>query len=335
MNEHISILIILEFVAPFALVSIILILLLIKWNKKNKQSLNQLLLGVQQSEEKYRQGLIDFLKKTGLSDNDLEDSVHLFTKNRREFFKLLLTSLTRNDGDLTQSIGPKFTETINHYHQLDIQLIPDEPDEAEIDEKTEQDEAEIKVFKRENKRLKAEVHVSVSALNSLFKEYASMFGEVPGKKQDMSVQQILEAMEKFTKGEFKPDNISQDLPPEMQTQNNSTEMKQTQTVSVEAEAEIEVTNEQAVDDNPAADTQVQEQLENEPNWDEAFEEVESAETTPPHDKLHSTHSEIGEKSATEAIETTEDTEPNWDEAFKESGDIIDNTTKSGTADQKD
>lgn len=322
MNETVSFLIILEFVAPFAIVSIILLLMLLKGSKKNKQGLNQLLEGVQNSEENYRESLIEFLKKTGLEDKELEDAVLLFTKNRRAFFKLLLTSLTQNDADLMQGVGPKFTDIINHYHKLSIQSAPVETEGEVEDKETVQDDSEIKVFKRENKRLKAEVHVSVSALNSLFKEYASMFGEIPDKKQDMSVQQILEAMEKFTKGEFKPDNITTDLPPEMQneTENTPSEPPTTEKSPDDDEAEIEVS-----DDEPAVEEKAvsEDEATNEPNWDEAFEEVETAEKSSGDDSV--------EPEAVESADNepaAEETEPSWDEAFEESGDAIDKADES-------
>lgn len=321
MNETVSFLIILEFVAPFAILSIILLLMLIKGSKKNKQGLNQMLEGVQNSEENYRESLIEFLKNTGLEEKELEDAVLLFTKNRRAFFKLLLTSLTQNDADLMQGVGAKFTDIINHYHKLSIQSAPVEAEDEVKDEEIVQDDSEIKVFKRENKRLKAEVHVSVSALNSLFKEYASMFGELPDEKQEMSVQQILEAMEKFTKGDFKPDNITTDLPPEMQN-----ESENAPSVSATAEklsddddeAEIEVS-----DDKPAAEenTISEDAASNEPNWDEAFEEVETAETAGKSSRGGSAEPEAADSVENEPA--TEETEPSWDDAFEESGDAVD------------
>ena len=317
MNNTVSFLIILEFVAPFAIVSIILLLMLLKGSKKNKQGLNQLLEGVQNSEESYRESLIEFLKKTGFEDKELEEAVLLFTKNRRAFFKLLLTSLTQNDADLMQGVGAKFTDIINHYHKLSIQSTPVEAEDEIEEEQVAQDDSEIKVFKRENKRLKAEVHVSVSALNSLFKEYASMFGEIPDKNQDMSVQQILEAMEKFTKGEFKPDNITSDLPPEMQNETEnapSDPLTTEQSSGDDDEAEIEVS-----DDEPVAEEKVvsEDDASNEPNWDEAFEEVETA--------GKSSSDDSAEPAAVESAENelaAEETEPSWDEAFEESGDAV-------------
>ncbi len=316
MNETMSFLIILEFVAPFALVSVVLLMILLKGNKKSKDSLNKLLQGVQDSEENYSEKLIEFFKKIGLEDKVLDDAVHLFSKNRRAFFKRLLSSLTLKDAELMLSVGPKFTDLVEQYHQLEFQATAVEVEEEEISEEKGTDFSEVKVFKRENKRLKAEVHVSVSALNSLFKEYASMFGEVPDEKQEMSVQEILESMEKFTKGEFKPDNITDDLPPEMLDEKSqidepksATEDHDEEKSTNDGEQKDAVTNEEVeIVENETAtvDNETSENIADESNLEDDSTVHESTETV----------------DVVENDEKDDDSEPNWDEAFEEAGETM-------------
>ncbi len=267
MSENLSFIIILEFVAPFAILSIVLLLALLNSNKKSKKGLTQLLHSVKDGENNYKEKLTEFLKKSGVDESGLEERVQNFCKSRREFFKQTLSALNNGDGELLKGLSSRFGLFSDLYHQLELsaESPPVEEDEAVVegsDDSSTELEATYKVVKRENKRLKAEVHVSVSALNSLFKEYSSMFGEVANGNADMSVQEVLEAMEKFTKGDFKPDNIAGDEPPGDEDNEDS--------VKAQEESDEEST---PVEDTAADDIEVDQDEDSEPNWDEAFEET--------------------------------------------------------------
>lgn len=331
MNDTLSFLIILEFVMPFALLSIILLIVFFKGNKKNRRGLRYLLEGVQGTDDKYREQLKEFLQKSEIDEEQIEQLLQEFSKNRRSFFKMLLTALSSKDQNLLEAIGSKFNSFSDHYHQLELHAslneIEEEPEEEENPEPATDNSALI-AYKRENKRLKAEVHVSVSALNSLFKEYSSMFGEVPDQKSEMTVQEILEAMEKFTKGEFKPDNITSDLPPELEQ-----EMRE-KSQQDEMDSEVEV-----IESEPESETEPEDEAD-EPSWDEAFEEagvkVEEETSDSEHEspleveKAEKQHaSELGdsagddnnqpENEGTSESESDASSEPGWDEAFEEAG----------------
>jgi len=348
MKDSLSFLIILEFVAPFAILSILLLVVFFKRNKKSKRGLRFLLEGVQGTDDSYKQTLTEFLKKVGIQEEEIEPLLQEFTKNRRAFFKILLTALTSKDQGMLESVGGGFNNFTENYHQLDLNASATSIEETESEEKQstpETDDSPLRAYKRENKRLKAEVHVSVSALNSLFKEYSSMFGEVPENKQEMSVQEILEAMEKFTKGEFKPADITSDLPPELSqaSENDSKPEVDEESDSIEV-SEVEVGDEveniansnepdeekHKEDSNDSSDSNNNEAEAKEPEWDEAFEEagvkMESEEKTDEVTEEDSPETQLEENSIDESqqneskeSEDPKSEEPGWDEAFEEAG----------------
>ncbi len=350
MADNLSFIIILEFVAPFAILSVLLFIALIKKNKKNKKGLTQLLHAVQKGEEDYKQKLKQFLSKSGVEDDQLEDLVQTFCKSRRAFFKQTLSALNNGDSELLKGLGGRFSLFSDLYHQLELTTgsapVSEEEGEQGSDVNTEAHdelEATYKVVKRENKRLKAEVHVSVSALNSLFKEYSSMFGEVATNPSEMSVQEVLEAMEKFTKGDFKPDDISKDIPPEdkvearpanetdkesPQAENDSTEtMANSDTaneaVSNQAQAEedditVETNDEstQDIDNDVAVSADEQETTVNTENDSDTASEQDL-------DSLDVKLEDIVVEDDEQAVSVEDETEPSWDEAFEETGDTPD------------
>ncbi len=261
MTENISIIIILEFVAPFAILSLVLFIALLRGNKKNKKGLTGLLESVQEGEKDYQQKLLEFLKKSATSEEQLDELVQKFSRSRRAFFKQILTALNHNDAEQLQDLAGRFNLFSDLYHQLEMGIT-----EAGDAEEGTADGSEIevtyKVVKRENKRLKAEAHVSISALNGLFTEYASMFGEVAENSDEMTVDEVLEAMKKFTKGDSKPDGVVDDTSAETETSEDDEDIAVTAEVSADEDMDIEV----EVD----ADADAEES--SEPDWGEAFEE---------------------------------------------------------------
>jgi len=365
MTENLSFIIILEFVAPFAILSIILLMALLNSNKKSKKGLSKLLKAVQGGEEAYKQKLQEFLKNSGTSEDQMDELVQKFCKSRRAFFKRTLSAISHSDVELLTGLGGQFTEFSDLYHQLTISAVASSSEEDDIevnddagDESKDELEATYKVVKRENKRLKAEVHVSVSALNSLFGEYASMFGETDKNKSDMSVQEVLDAMEKFTKGDFKPDNITGDIPPDdVAAAETEKEQKKTpvddeiepaeepvkdsgeSVESVESgEDPLEVKLEDIVveDDSTANPDEIDEKSnqtdaksdksEEEPNWDEAFEETGDTPDEAAMDQVKQEEKTVESQSVDKDVpaqQETEEVEPSWDEAFEEAGDTAD------------
>jgi hypothetical protein len=213
-------LILIEFILPFVVIAALLLWLMLRQRRKHADALKALLAAVKEQEGAYTSRLQEFLlSKAGLEKDGLDEGAKPFIQGRRKYYKQLLEALVSLEPALMPMAETTLQKWLNHYHDLALAQVPEDekPEDVEApSEELEVTKAENQVLKKENKRLKAEIHVSMSALNSLFREFSSMFGEVSPESNHMTVTEILEAMEKLTKGTFKPEGITGDIPPELE-----------------------------------------------------------------------------------------------------------------------
>ncbi|RMH35592.1 MAG: hypothetical protein D6694_14565 [Gammaproteobacteria bacterium] len=315
-----SILILIEFVLPFAIFSALAIWFYLRDKNKQKQLLAKILDVSSKQEEKFKAQLQAYLAdQIGLSEDALDDKLSELLKARRKVYQALVEALVSQDEAMAETLEQSFTEL----HSLYWQLTPaqETSTEAPADEAGEEAEAaatslektvaENKVLKKENKRLKAEVHVSMSALNSLFAEFASMFGETTKSDHMMTVDEIFEAMQRFTKGDFKPKNIDPDLAPELAEGEPSSQENS-------PEADTEGTSEPLVEQDES--TNVQEEDGRASNNEIESQEAEDEGTTP-NDAITSEaiRDEVTEQTgdSSNMADSEDEGEPTWEDAFKE------------------
>ncbi len=378
-----SYLIILQFVAPFAVLSGILLIAIIRGKSREHKAVTQFLESIQTTEEKFTEKLRFFLKKLGLKDDEINKKLSDFTKTRRKFFRQILEGVLKGDAEQLKSLATKFTSYSELYHALEVSIaesekeiaIQDEQDKS-IDEKEEagpdKEAALLKGLKIENKRLKAESYVAISALNALFGEYASMFGEVPKDSGKMSIKEILDAMVRFTKGDFHPENVTEDMPPELLDELEAPE---------KAPQPDREQNEEDLTMKADSEKEVEPTTSEEPDWNDAFNEIDDSEKpalSENEDEIESTHisdtpekqeeaipekvESEAEEESWESVNTAEDTEeemspeidsiedseekittgtvmtedePSWEDAFNEMDDEPTAEDEASTDEKKD
>ncbi len=326
----------LEFALPFILLSIVLSIVLINGKRKNKNAIRELILRIKNNEGAQRESLENFLNtKLKFEAEASKKQVKKIINERKFLFRNMISALLDKNDKALIELENDLSRITQHYHDLDIKL---EVNEVVADEEVEQVDVEpyeetIKEQKQEIKTLKHEVHITLTTLNNIFGEFSSMFGEeVPDT--EMSVEQIISAMESFSNGasgtpvDNNEEDTSEDLADEPDAFSESTETLEDTGASVDTKIGSESDNGEmeldldepdkpepkAQEDNsPGANTIMQSDLVEEPDTNAQAEE--------PLD--FSIDDELDEiDNALDGLElgANEDAEPSWDDAFAESGD---------------
>jgi len=226
MDTNLSFIVILQFVAPFAVLSAILLFAALKTRQKHHKNLQKFVEIIKSSEDSFNQKLEVFLKNSTLNEEEVMSKLGGFSRSRKQFFKQIVDGVIQDDSELLLTLIPKFNAYCELYHSLvfnaaapivkTVEVSADPIDEEHLpDNALDVDKEKIRSLNTKVKHQQAELHVANTALNALFSEYASMFGEIPEGKGKLSVKEILDAMVRFTKGDFKPEGITEDLPPEL------------------------------------------------------------------------------------------------------------------------
>ena len=300
-SMDLSWIVILEAVLPFLILSILLILLILSGRKKLKQASKLLILNVKANEEKEKQAILDFLKtKLGFDEKIAKKTSKNIIKERKFLIRNLVSGILNKDVETIGQLNEDLCRISKQYHQLDIKI----PEPEVVDEGVSEEQLEAEgELKSEIKGLKQEVHITLTTLNNIFKEFSSMFGEDDIPEGEMSVDQIITAMESFS-GKSAQNDSSDD----------SSETISTDTTSVEEHDEVVGIDEEesaTIEDEPSSDTSENDEALNFA-VDSAIDDIDNA-----LDGL-----ELGETDS-DSDSDSDTEEPDWGDAFAESGDTMD------------
>lgn len=195
---------------PAVIVAIVLAMLLLKRKAQDRRAVELLLNAVKTAEPTYREQLLGKLGAGGHADPvKLEALVDKLIKGRRQYFKQVLAALL--DRKPTGLLGME--PALQQYSELHLQgmavLARTPAPAAAASVATGVADATVAMaahgaseasLRSENDRLKREVGLTLSALNNIFAEYASMFGD-EHTRRDMSLEEILSSMQQLAAGE--------------------------------------------------------------------------------------------------------------------------------------
>lgn len=192
---------------PAVVVAIVLAVLIIKRKAQDRRAVELLLLAVKAAEPAYREHLLGKLGANGHADPDkLAVLVDKLIKGRRQYFKQVLAALLDRKPTGLLAIEP----ALQQYGELHLQAMavlarspapamaePPSPSTGGPAAPTTVVESQLR---GENERLRREVGLTLSALNNIFAEYASMFGD-EHTRRDMNLEEILSSMQQLAAGE--------------------------------------------------------------------------------------------------------------------------------------
>lgn len=333
-SEFVSWLIVLEVALPFFVLSMILIFVLIKGQKKNKEAARNLILKIKNNEDNEKDALLAFLtEKISLSDKDAKKVSKKIINERKFLFRNLISALLDKNTDAIASLESDMSRITSHYHALEVTKVVEDV-VPEVDEGEQEKKEELK---QEIKSLKQEVHITLTTLNNIFAEFSSMFGEeVP--ETEMSVDQIITAMESFSGKSAVPDSNSEAEGQEEESDAFVEADLDEEASDVFAEAGIDAGEpdafaevENALDDIAAdGGTKTDSDSDSASASDSDAIEIDTAapseEVEVPQDEplSFSLDDELDDiDSALDELElgsSQDEEEPSWDEAFEESGD---------------
>ena len=323
-----SILLMLEAAAPFLILSIVLALVILSGKKKMKNAAKNLILEVKANDKRERDSINDFLtNKLNIDEKTTKTTVKKITNERKFLLRNIISGILDKNIEAISNLNEDLSRVCRQYHQLEIDIKKDEPEkvaEEAIEEiAVESQGGNEKVLKKEIKNLKQEVHITLTTLNNIFREFSSMFGEdVP--TSDMSVDQIITAMENFSGKEgAKP--IS----------DNDQEIRSSEAIKEESDSNFEVadnlaevsepTEEELSSNEEKNDGEVAIELPEEASISEQLDSIMGDEDD--NDNLSvTTEEEIDDiddaLNMLELDSTDNEGEPDWGDAFAESGDVM-------------
>lgn len=345
-------LLIVEVVLPFLILNVVLILVIMAGRKKYKQAAKKLILSVKSSEDSEREGIIRFqTEKLSVKPKRAKRNAKNIINDRKFIIRNLVSGLVDKNVEAISNINFDITRLTNRYHEL-FSLVDTNANADATEEQTagaEQDEAAAAAveLKKEIKNLKREVHITLTTLNNIFKEFSSMFGDDDIPDEQMSVDQIITAMAAFVEGSQQSQGdetaaLNSSTPPESAASENSNveaAEQVTEEISVEAKTEVvkgavkeaEPTNERIEQNTPVAESEPPSKAEAEvvPKSD-SDSDIKTAAADDDEEELDfSVDAAIDDiDSALDELEldSIED-EPDWGDAFEESGDKMEGDPK--------
>ncbi len=320
----------LEIALPFIVLSIVLALTILSGRKKYKEAAKQLIRSVKSNEDKDRQAILDFqTTKLALDEAIAKKNAKKIMNERKFLVRNLVSGLLDKNVEAISQLNQDLARISAHYHSLDVgNLSPAEPaEEAPTEEENEGLDNDIKALKSEIKSLKQEVHVTLTTLNNIFKEFSSMFGEDDVPDGQMSVDQIITAMESFS-GKQPIDGVmmSEDIEKAEKLAEQGSDSKPTEEPMEVAASEesTEKTEEESQETDEDEVASLEKQLAE--NLDFPDDDADGEKS----DLDFSIDSAIDDiDSALDGLEldASDDDEPDWGDAFAESGDKMDEEPK--------
>ena len=291
---------VLEAVLPFLVLSIVLIMALMAGRKKLKQAAKLLILNVKANEAKEKQAIITFLKdKLAIEETTAKKNAKKIMNERKFLVRNLVSGILDKNIETIGQINDDLCRISALYHKLNVTTVSKEEPEEDLSEDASEELSELK---SEIKSLKQEVHITLTTLNNIFKEFSSMFGEDDIPEGTMTVDQIITAMESFSGKGVSTDEDASESDDEVEAAPGAEEEE----VESESDPEsgLDFQSEGDNDDNSEVDPEENaEEDDLDFSVDSAIDDIDSA-----LDEL-----ELGESD-------TDDEEPDWGDAFAESGD---------------
>jgi len=264
-----------EIILPFIVLAMILLVVLVRSKSRLKESMRELIINVKDNEAVNKESVQRFLhEKLGFAESEVDKLSAEIIKERKFFFRTFVSSILNKDIENLALLDEELSRITERYHGLAVSNTSAAA-ESPVEESTMSDSllqsdleaklAEIEELKEKNKSLKQEVHVTLTTLNNIFAEYSSMFGEEVVKK-DMSVEQILTAMESFS-GSKSEESFDKPEPLE------ANEQEDTDTVDdleLNEEEEKEEKTRSPLDDMELEDVASSDG--EDPSWEDAFAE---------------------------------------------------------------
>ncbi|NQD38850.1 hypothetical protein HPT27_17675 [Permianibacter sp. IMCC34836] len=191
---------------PSVLIAIVLAVLLIKRKAQDRAGVERLLAAVKAAENDYRQAVqLRLVDKLKLPDEQAGPEADKLVKQRRQYFKQLLSALLNRDPAALGQVEP----ALKVFSEAHLKLLAELPSAgvaapaaviASLIPAAPPSDAPDMQWRMENDRLRREVSLTLSTLNNIFAEYASMFGD-ENTRRDMSLEEILSSMQKLAEGE--------------------------------------------------------------------------------------------------------------------------------------
>lgn len=202
-------LIVLALSVPSLLTAVVLAVLIIRRKAQERSGVERLLAAVKANELEFRAALAQRL----ITDFHCEEetagqTADSLVKQRRQTYKQVLTALLEREPTALTRLEPSIAGFADAHlkalaalslHAGKREVMPAAVPPSLIPQAPPTDAGEA-VLRMENDRLRREVSLTLSTLNNIFAEYASMFGDEQTRR-DMSLPEILSAMQHLAEGE--------------------------------------------------------------------------------------------------------------------------------------
>ena len=346
MNEaEFPLMLVLQIVLPLFVLSVVLIFVIVAGRKKFKLAAKKLILSVKTTEDSERDALHAFItEKLGYAEGDAKKKTKKIINERKFLIRNLVSGLLDKNVEAISQLNGDLSRVTDCYKNLEV-INAQAEEHTELVEQELQESEEEKELKIEVKSLKQEVHITLTTLNNIFKEFSSMFGEDDIPEGQMSVDQIITAMESFSGKKVEDANESEAIEKsEVEEEQTIDEVSEPEATEFSSESTSEVESEPAPKTEPMS-TEPDEEVESAPQPD-ASGEVEEPESQlkpeqPQVETETNTESEPIEEldfaidsaiddidSALDGLELdATDEEPDWGDAFAESGDKMEGDPK--------
>lgn len=355
-TANLSWLLILEAVLPFLILNVVFVLIILSGKKKYKQAAKKLILSVKSTEDSEREAIIRLqTDKLSVKPKKAKRNAKNIINERKFVIRNLVSGLIDKNVEAISNINHDITQLTKRYHELIMTTtggtgVDADEDKQQSVETVQQEDASIEL-RKEIKVLKQEVHITLTTLNNIFKEFSSMFGDDDISDEQMSVDQIITAMASFVEGSQQSKVTETEASDSTDTQASSETAVNVQTEPEEkSEGDVEEKIEEEAKPSPAPQAKSEKgEIQSPDNGDEA--KVESADNAEA-DVDAGTQADLSsdteaKKDADEesldfsvdaaiddidsALDELEldsvEEEPDWGDAFEESGDKMEGDPK--------
>ncbi|MBV1908957.1 MAG: hypothetical protein KUG78_06510 [Kangiellaceae bacterium] len=332
-----------EIALPFIVLTLVLTLMILSGRKKNKEAARLLILSVKSSEDAEKQAIINYQQDKLSIDGSLAKKNAKKIINERKFLiRNLVSGLLDKNVEAISQLNQDLSRITARYHQLEVSNGNQAEELEEVKSVDSEDNSEE--LRAEIKSLKQEVHITLTTLNNIFKEFSSMFGEDDIPDNQMTVDQIITAMESFS-GKNPDVGVAEEASDVAENLDELAGSEDSEGFESETSSENGLTTDTSTDSKvPESDsgaapelpdtesTDVQEELPSEESINSATSEESSIQNADDggEELDFSIDSAIDDiDSALDGLEldATDDEEPDWGDAFAESGDKMEDDPK--------